>query len=708
MALVRIMTIPRHAVSPTTVLNRGLPERRYLPELHGIRGLALLGVVLFHLFGNGRTSGGIDIFLAVSGFLFTGMLLREAANSGGRIDPFRYLGRLVRRILVPAAIVVAATLLTGLAISPVTQHSQLWAEARASLLYFENFELINSQLAYGAAGPETSPFQHFWSLSVQGQFYLIWPLIAIAAVLIAKRLKTSAAKIMGVLIGIIFIMSLVYAIYVGSYNQDEAYLMTTTRAWQLAFGGFLALAGGSIRLPKPLRMPAGWIGVAMIALCGVVLDGAALFPGPWALWPLAGLTLVLIAAGPQGGDKDPVGSATHFLSNRVLAWIGNHAYGLYLWHWPLLIFYLEFRDREAIGIRGALVILAITTLLAMLMYRFVESPLKNRQTQRSPQASKRINKIVVVTTAAGLVLTGTGATVVLNKPANQVANVFEDWDWQTYPGAMVTTDQYNEPPEVEEYLPAVEDLGSNRPSLYEDGCVQTTGNGPGRDEVTVCEDPNKPDNPTATVVISGGSHSVHWYEAWRALAEEYGWELLVVNKNACVLMDTTDPESADCNAWNNNYIEWLQDHDVDLVVANGTRIFRSSFETIHDGAQTRWQQITDTGAELVLMRGTPRPNDDVADCLASGNTPQDCGADTHQIADANPLQEQNLPEGTHHIDMVEHVCPEGMSTDSDQCPAVVGNVVVWYDNSHLADQYVATMTPILEAKLREEMSWLFN
>src|SRR5699024_974411 len=347
------------------------------------------------LFGDGRTSGGIDVFLAVAGFLFTGMLLREAASTGGHVNPFKYYGRLVRRILIPAAVVVITTLLIGLVVSPVSQHDQLWAEARASLLYFENIELISSQLAYGAAGPETSPFQHFWSLSVQGQFYIVWPAITIMAVLIAKRLRASAASVMAILIGIVFIASFAYATYVGGYNQDEAYLMTTTRAWQLAFGGLLALAGGTLRLPQKLRGIAGWVGVILIVSCGFILDGAQLFPGPWALWPLVGLTLVLIAAGPTGGNNDPKGSATHFLSNRVLAWVGDHAYSLYLWHWPLLIFYMEIRNREAVGIRGALVILAVTTLLAVLTYRYIEMPLKTRQQKRSAFTAQKANIYIV-------------------------------------------------------------------------------------------------------------------------------------------------------------------------------------------------------------------------------------------------------------------------------------------------------------------------
>src|SRR5699024_2945639 len=287
-------------------------------------------------------------------------------------------------------------------------------------------------------------------------------------------------------------------------------------------------------------------------------------PGPWALWPLAGLTLVLIAAGPTGGNDDPIGSATHFLSNKPLAWIGDRAYGLYLWHWPLLIYYMEFRDRDTIGIRGALVMLAATTVLAMLMYRYIEQPIQQHHAQRQPKTAQRVNKVIISATALGLVVAGTGATLVLNKPENQVADVFDDWDWDTYPGAMATTDKYPDVAETADSLPEVGQLPRERAVLYnrDERCIQRGGNNPDTNEVLVCDDPNKPENPTARVVISGGSHSVHWHAAWEALADEYDWELLVVNKDACVLKDISDADSDECAAWNANYIEWLQNNDV--------------------------------------------------------------------------------------------------------------------------------------------------
>src|SRR5699024_35692 len=311
----------------------------------------------------------------------------------------------------------------------------------------------------------------------------------------------------------------------------------------------------------------------------------------------------------------------------------------------------------------------------MLTYRYIEMPLKDRQQQRPANTVRKANTYVVTIAASSLLVAGAGATMVLNQPENQVANVFEDWDWETHPGAMVTTPSYEDTPETDDFLPEVDQLPAERAVLYDrdERCIQRSGNDPGTDEVIVCEDPEKPANPTATVVISGGSHSVHWHSAFEELAREYNWELLVVNKDACVLRDTTQADTNTCAAWNENYTEWLQDNDVDLVVANGSRMSTKQDEFIQDGAEDRWQDITETGAELVLMRGTPRPGDVVADCLADGKTPNECGADTTQIADTNPLEEVSLPEGAHQIDMIEQVCPEGTAGDSDQCPAVVGN-----------------------------------
>lgn len=690
--------LPRRA-APQAVTNdenltRSLPERRFRPELHGVRGLAILGVVLFHLFGAGRVSGGIDIFLAISGFLFTGMLLREAASSGGPIDVLRYLARLARRLLPAAALVISVTLALGLFLFPSTRHEQLWAEARASFLYFENIELINSQLAYGAAGPDTSPFQHFWSLSVQGQFYMIWPVVAIASVLLARKLGKPAAGVMAVIAGLIITASFIFTLYMQTLDQDQAYLMTRTRFWELAFGGLLALVASSIALPRQLRLLAGWLGVLLVVLCGFVLDGAAQFPGPWALWPLAGLTLVMLSA--NGTDhRVPRGSAAAFLSNRFFAWVGNVAYGLYLWHWPLLIFYLEVRDREAIGVRGAAAVFAVSLALAWMTHRWIEQPVSRTSLRE---------KIQLASAAGVLTAAGVASSIVLSQLAPQIPEGYamSGIDRDAYPGASALEDGESGEDGVD-VLPAPAELSSSVPMHLAWGCEQTFRDEPGSDEVLICEDPDPPADPEATIMVTGGSHSGHWYNALALIADEQNWELLVVNKSGCRLRETDDSEDDHCGQWNENLPSVIAERRPDLVVSTGTALYRSgSSEEITAGAEDRWQDIVQTGSDLLLIRGTARPDEDVPECLADGGSADGCGPDFSIYAENDPLEGVNQDDAIHSIDMTEYVCPDG------SCPAVIGNVAVYSDSSHLSAHYVETLAPYLDEEMRSAVPHLYR
>ncbi|MGQ7788291.1 acyltransferase family protein [Nesterenkonia sp. K-15-9-6] len=676
-------------------LSRGVPASRFRPELHGVRGLAILGVVLFHLFGAGRVSGGIDIFLAVSGFLFTAMLLREAASRGGVLDVGRYLARLARRILPPAVVAIAVTTMAGLLILPSTRHHQLLTEARASLLYWENIELVSSQLAYEAAGPASSPFQHFWSLSVQGQFYLLWPVLAVLAVLLARALRRPAVHVMAVFVVLVLGASFAWALWMRQQAPEAAYLMTSTRLWELAFGGVLALLGARLTLPRPVRGVAGWLGLALIISCGFVLDGASLFPGAWALWPLLGLALVLASAGPQGGLQDPPGTAARLLSTRPLAWVGSIAYGLYLWHWPLLIFHLELTDQDGLGVLDGAGLLVVSILAGWATHRWIERPTAARASlaPRVPlTAAAGTLAIGAVATTIGVI----GTTVTLPE-GYSMAGV----DRALHPGAAATAPGADPAPPDVAPVPAAEVLAADRPQYYDWDCRQSQGGGLEASEVLICEDPDPPASPTATVVLTGGSHAGQWQHAWMMLADTYDWELIIADKSGCRLQSTENAGSSSCAAWNANLIDAVAERAPDLVVTPGTVMNRST-ESIEDGAPQRWRELRSTGAEVLLMRGTPRPDASVADCLAQGRESGECGADPTQIAAADPLDDLDLPDGVHTVDLTDHICPDGT------CDAVVGNVVVWYDDSHLSTSYVETLAPLLDAELQANVPDLFR
>lgn len=659
-----------------------------------MRGLALLGVVLFHLFGQGRVSGGIDIFLTISGFLFISMLLREVTENDGAISFPRYFGRLFRRIFVPAFIVIVVTVGAGLIIYPAPQHAGLWSNAFASLLYFENIEIIQSHLSYEAAGQEISPFQHFWSLAVQGQFYLVMPFVLLVTYWIARRLKVSATTITGWLLAVVLIASLAYAIYVGSYAQDEAYLMTRTRTWQFAFGGLLALVIDRIRLSGRVRFILGYFGLALIIGVGFVLDGGQLFPGVWALWPLFGLAAILLAA-PHDQDLPPtVGSVPKLLSSRFFSWVGDHSYGLYLWHWPLLIFYLTIRDREAVGIRGAAVIFILAVCLSMLMYRFVEQPLdrlgKQRRGPRLDWTSLGAG-VVTMTVAASMIY-----PQIINTGDQSISSL--DFDLTSYPGALSVSDEYYA--DDTDPIPELVGLEQHRHPYHLRECYQVSGEKPGTDEIAVCDDPEAPSNPTAKVVIAAGSHAAHWEKAVRSIGAEYGWEVLLVTKGACVFQDDEKSDRTMCQSWNEKFIDWASDNDVDMVITAGSRIQgEESQESVWEGAENRWHQLHDLGIDLLLVRGTPRPGDNGGACLQAGNSPEECGVVAGDVASAGVMDEMELPEGTETIDMNPYVCPGLEDGPEGWCEPIVGNIIVWYDGQHLTPEFAESAAPAFEREM---------
>lgn len=682
-----------------------VPERRFRPELHGVRGLALLGVVLFHLFGQGRISGGIDIFLAITGFLFVGMLLREL-NSTGRINLTKYFGRLFRRIFVPAALVIGVTAVAAFFIVPKTDHRQIFAEARASLLYVENFELIRSQLAYGAAGPQTSLYQHFWSLSVQGQFYVGLPIFFALVAIIAgatrrmRLVKTIALALTGVLVA-----SLLWAIIQGHYAQDEAYLSTWTRLWEFAFGGLVALVLDRIQLNTRWRFAAGWIGLVMIAATGFVFDGGQVFPGPWALWPLVGWLLVMIAGDLSGTPAERF-SSSRFLTSAPVRWFADRSYGIYLWHWPVLIFYLNIKDQPAAGIRGAAVVCVIAVVLAGLTYRGVEQRLAPQSSSRIGSVLKR-NKTMISAGAAAMLVGALVITPLTQTNSNVEAHsAYDDLDSDTYPGADIAFwDGNRELPEADVF-PAPEDAGAFVAPYFQQGCEQRWGDDPGTDEVLVCEDEDAPLQPTATIALAGGSFAGHWETTFKSLAKKYGWEVLVLDKGGCPLGGEPSPDSM-CGKYNENLIEWLDDNDVDLVVTSGSRTDEQEDEEYILGrAPDWWEQITETGAKLMLMRAAPKDDNlNIPRCISGGGTSQECGIEKKWL-DEDP--QTDLPEGAYSVDMKEYICPAVKDPNAKNCDAVVGNILTSYDNGHFTVPFAQSLAHGLEKEMREDFDWLLQ
>ena len=687
------MTTTTHPRTTATGSNGSQSLR--IVEIEGLRGIALTLVVLFHLFGNGRVSGGVDVFLVISAFLLSRSIFRKATQPGG-VRLTDHFSGVAARLVPPAVIVLAAVAVATLLLYPPALQRQNFQEILASALYYENWELISSQLAYGAAGPNTSPLQHFWSLSLQGQFFLLWPFVVIALTWAVRRSGVPAFRAVLAVTIALTIASSIFAVYLTAADQQVAYFHTLARFWELGAGAILGLTLSRIRLGARLRGLAVWSGLFLIVSCGFFIDGGSLFPGPWTLWPVVGTLLVIVGAGTGGAP-----TSTKVLGHPVLRFFARISYPLYLWHWPFLIFYLQVRDQDRVGLAGAGFIFVASVLLAWLTTVVIEAPVARLRARVSPRKLVAIPLIATLLVSAGSL-----AAIARSDSARAEQFLAMSNPSPENIGARALTEG-SEASSTAKVIPDVSVAFDDLPAVYSQGCIQNYRSEPGMDEVLVCESPVK--NPTKTVVMSGGSHVQQWYPAVAAVAEQEGWALIVVDKDGCrlALPDANMKQSASCESWNARAIPRLVSLKPDAVftVGSETASPEAPEEYTPDGQVQAWRTIAEADIPVVTVRDTPRFSFRVPECVqaAAADDISECGINRDQTyAEESPFYGvSDLPKGVSHVDLSDAFCT------SSRCEPIVGNVFVYRDDDHMTATYARTLAPALRDALREVAPELF-
>lgn len=696
-----------HAASGERVVVGFRDERRFRGELHGVRGLAIFLVVTFHVIGNGRVSGGIDIFLAITGFLAVPSLMRRARAGGGPIPLMSRFAGLARRLLVPLLPVLVFVGVAGFLLLPTSRLPQLFAELRASALFFENYELVWSQLSYEAAGPSTSPLQHLWSTSIQVQFHVIMPLLFMLVTIPAFRVKKDPTRFVIGILSVLTVASFMYAAWYQGVNQPENYFLTLSRTWQLTLPGVVGLLIPYFRLPSFVRGVFSWVGFGMICSSGFLFDGASLFPGPQALWPVGGLLLVLI-----GGETRTWWGADRVLGLSAFQRLGDISYSLYLWHWPFIVFYLSHYQLERLWRRDAYVVLTLSLIFGYYGYRYLESGVAKARVF----AGDKRAFFSIVAAACVVAVGATGARVeVVEQIRREEEKILTAATDPNYPGAQALFSDIDYPDMP--WIPAPEAAEEDYPDIYsappigvpegrKNGCVldPTT-------DVTLpvhCFVGDK--DAEKLVVLTGGSHVGQWFAAVETMVDSQGWKLMLLERSACLL--TTDkgptdgmPEfTAGCYEWNKTALEFLKDIQPDLVITLATTQRSLDHEVVMPGARDFWNELDSAGIPMLLLRDIYRQPLPPPECLQNGGSIEEC-----TVTDTSRYSEEitengvtDLPDLATYFDTAPLTCPDGV------CPPVIGNVTVWRNKDHITSTYARSTAPQIIQAMREAAPDLFE
>ncbi|OLT17778.1 hypothetical protein BJF80_00095 [Serinicoccus sp. CUA-874] len=650
------------------------PTQRRL-DIDGLRAVAALLVAIHHVWLGG-VSGGVDVFFVVAGFMMTTTVLGHQERYG-RLRPGVYAGRLMSRLLPQALLVLTVVAVATVALLPATSWRTTFREIAASAVYLENWELIGQSVDYLQRDAAASPVQHFWAMSVQGQFYVLWALLAVVA--FRWRGRLSPERSLTVVIAAACAASFAFSLVLTAENQPVAYFHTLTRVWEFAGGGLVALAmRRGVRPGDKTSTAAGWLGLALIVSCGTVLPVQDTFPGWVALWPVTGAALILLAG--QGATRATAG---RLLSTPGLVRLGSVSYAIYLWHWPLLVLWLHVSDRTSAGLVDGATVIGLSVLLAFATTAVVERPL------RSWASTARTGATVLLgaTAVAIVAVSGIAASQVEVERVQSEGLVGAELLDENGRGDVVDLRKGNDGQPVPGVLAAVDDV----PSLYDEGCATTQTD----DEVITCEYGDL--EADRSIVLTGGSHSAHWLPGLDRAAQQTGWRVLTVIKNGCRTGFAPEPgddspESVSCGRWNDAALPHIIDLEPDLVVMTSTISGREQSEVLPPSYLDTWAELSAHDIPVLAIRDTPRSPFDRVECLAEEGplgTACDVERDTTLAREDPTSQVPSAPANVTFADLTSYFC------DASVCPAVIGDAVVYSDRNHITTTYSRSLAPVL-------------
>lgn len=624
-----------------------VPRPRFRPDIEGLRALAILLVVGYHAGVPGFSGGyvGVDVFFVLSGYLITWLLVHEVETTGA-LDFFEFYARRARRLLpAVAALLVVITGASAVLYSPLEQ-LRVAKTAVATAAYLSNVYFAKGAMDYFGAVNETNPLLHTWSLSVEEQFYLVWPLL----VFLAHRARGgfSPRRLLGWMT-VVAVLSFGLSVYVTATAQPLAFFHSPLRAWEFAAGAL------GLLLPR-LKREGSWTGLGGLALvlaAAISFSEETSFPGVAALLPVSGTVLILRTEG--------AGRLGRVLGWRPFQEAGRLSYSWYLWHWPVLVLGASVLPAPSLAVRLALVALSLG--LAEASYRWVEDPIRH-----SAFLARRARRSL----AMGGVLTACGVLLGL--------------------GWLAAATQWTQIPAQRPYA----QIRDDNPAIARNGCH--AGFEPTTARFLDCA--VGPDT-ARTVVLFGDSHAGQWYPVLEDIAETRGWRLIPATKASCPAADAAIHLSTlrrtyhECEAWRDDVFEKIAALRPDLVIAVSENDQPWGPAEWEAGTQRTADALAATSDRVVFLRDTPHPGFDVPACVAraawrlrgvpvSACTVRDVDASDGAAYAAERAAAARYPN-VESVDLNGLICPGGA------CAAERDGMLVYRDDHHLTATFVRTL-----------------